>query len=253
MKLLREIWIIFIHSLRVALRNPMTIIVGLLQPVTWLLLFAPLLKNLPATAAFSPEEAINIFTPGMLVMLAPITSLFSGIGLVVELRNGVLDRLRVTPVSRLAVVLGKALRDLVVLLLQGVLLVAVAWTMGLRIHLAGILVGLGLMMIVGLLMISCSYAFALILRNENAVASIANVLLLPLLLLSGLILPLELAPRWMQIAADFNPLAYTVEAMRALFTGRFDDTVILNGFLLTTALAVFSLFWATRSFRRALA
>lgn len=253
MKLLSEIWIVARHSVRVALRNPMTIIVGLLQPITWMLLFAPLLNNLPTTAGFAPGQAINSFTPGMLVMLAPITSLFSGIGLVVELREGVLDRLRVTPVSRLAVVLGKATRDLVVLLLQGILLLLVAWAMGLSVSLIGIVGALGLMLIVGLLMISCSYGFALMLRDENAVASISNVLLLPLLLLSGLILPLEFAPGWMQRVADLNPLAYTVDAMRALFAGQFSNGAILNGFLVTAVLAALGLFWATRSFHRALA
>jgi ABC-2 type transport system permease protein len=253
MKVLRETWIVFIHSLRVALRNPMTIIVGLLQPITWLLLFAPLLKNLPSTAAFSSAEAINIFTPGMLVMLAPITALFSGIGLVVELRGGVLERLRVTPSSRLAIVLGKALRDLVVLFLQGILLILVAWIMGLRLHFVGMAIGIVLMLIVGLLMVAASYATALTVQNENVVAAISNTLLLPLLLLSGLILPLELAPRWMQVAATVNPLAYTVEAMRKLFVGQITNDAVLQGFLVTTILAGLALFWATRSFRRALA
>lgn len=253
MQVVRETRLVFLHSLRIALRNPMTIIVGLLQPITWLLLFAPLLKNLPATAAFSSEEAINMFTPGMLVMLAPITALFSGIGLVVELRGGVLERLRVTPCSRLAIILGKALRDLVVLLLQGIVLILVAWLMGLHLHLAGMAIGIGLMLLVGLLMISSSYATALTLQDENLVASISNTLLLPLLLLSGLILPLELAPDWMQLAAAINPLAYTVEAMRLLFVGHVADAAVLQGFLVTVVLAGLALLWATRSFRRALA
>jgi ABC-2 type transport system permease protein len=253
MKVLRETLIIGLHSLRVALRNPLTIIVGLLQPITWMLLFAPLLKNLPTTEAFSASAAINIFTPGMLVMLAPITSLFSGIGLVTELRGGVLDRLRVTPASRLAIILGKAGRDLVVLLLQGLILVLIAWMMGLHIYPLGMLVAFILLLIVGLLMVSCSYAFALSLRDENAVASISNVLLLPLLLLSGLILPLELAPGWMKTLASLNPLAYTVAAMRSLFAGQINDGAIIQGFAVTAGLALLALFWATRSFRRSFA
>lgn len=253
MKTLRELILVGRHSLKIALRNPMTIIVGLLQPITWMLLFAPLLKNLPPTAGLQSGTAIAVFTPGMLVMLAPITSLFSGIGLVTELRGGVLERLRVTPASRLAILLGKAVRDLVVLLLQGLILIGIAWLMGLEIHWLGLLAALGLLLIVGLLMVACSYGLALTLRNENAVASISNVLLLPLLLLSGLILPLALAPGWMQTVASVNPLAYTVAAMRELFAGALTAPAVWQGFLVTGALALLALFWATRAFRRALA
>lgn len=252
MRLLHETNIVYLHSLRIALKNPMTIIVGLLQPITWLLLFTPLLKNLPGAVSFSSEEAINMFTPGMLVMLAPITALFSGIGLVVELRGGILERLRVTPTNRLAIILGKAFRDLSVVFLQGLVLIFVSWLLGLDIHLLGIGIAFVLLLIVGLLMISFSYTMALILRDENAVASISNTLILPLLLLSGLILPLELAPRWMRFIALFNPLAYSVEAMRALFAGNFDDVMVVQGFVITTSLTVIGLYLATRSFHRAM-
>lgn len=253
MKLLRETLLVFTHNLTLSLRNPMIIIIGLMQPVTWLFLFAPLLNSLPLTPNAAAGEAINIFTPGILMMLVPLGSMFAGIGLIAELRMGVIERMRVTPVSRIALVLGRALRDLAILLVQSIILLVVAWLMGLQANLLGMAVALGLMMLVGLMMVSCSYGLALVLKNENAVASITNALVLPLILLSGVLLPLTLAPRWLQIIAAFNPLAYAVDALRALFLGNFSDTSVVYGFAMITVLAVLALFWAAQSFRRATA
>lgn len=253
MKLLRDTWLLFTHNLVIALRNPMIIIVGLMQPITWLLLFAPLLNQLPIGASGASGDAINQFTPGMLMMLIPVGSLFAGIGLIAELRGGLIERMRVTPVSRLALVLGRALRDLLILLLQAIVLLVVASMLGLRANLGGMVVALGMMMLVGLLMVSCSYAIALALKNENAVASIANSLLLPLLLLSGVFLPLTLAPQWLQTLASFNPLSHAVDALHALFQGSFTDASVIYGFAMIGVLAIGALTWAAQSFRRATA
>jgi ABC-2 type transport system permease protein len=252
-KLVRDTLLLFVHNLTISLRNPMIIIIGLMQPITWLFLFAPLLNTLPLTPEAAAGDSINVFTPGMLMMLVPLGSMFAGIGLIAELRMGLIERMRVTPVNRLALVLGRALRDLLILLVQSIILIFVAWLMGLQANLIGLVASLGMMMLVGLLMVSCSYAMALALKNENAVASISNALLLPLILLSGVILPLTLAPRWLQMIAAFNPLAYAVDALRSLFQGNFTDLSVVYGFTMITVLAGLALFWAAQSFRRATA
>jgi len=86
---------------------------------------------------------------------------------IADLRAGVIERLRVTPVSRLAMPLGRALRDVVVLLVQSILLVLVAWPLGLTADLGGVAIALGLLILMGLLMASCSYALALALKTQE--------------------------------------------------------------------------------------
>jgi ABC-2 type transport system permease protein len=75
----------------------------------------------------------------------------------------------------------------------------------------------------------------------------------PLMLLSGITLPLTLAPKIIQSIASVNPFAYEVSATRALFLGNFNDSSILVGFVFLGALAVLAFWWAIRSFRRAAA
>ena len=104
MKLLRDIWLIFQRQFLLLVRNPIWVFVGVFQPVMYLLLFAPLLK--PALGVSTNAEAYRIFVPGLLVLLAIFGGLFQGFGLIAELRAGVIERSRVTPVSRVALLLG---------------------------------------------------------------------------------------------------------------------------------------------------
>jgi ABC-2 type transport system permease protein len=93
---------------------------------------------------------------------------------------------------------------------------------------------------------------ALALKEENAFASTLNFFLLPLLLLSGVFLPLTLAPAWIRTVAAANPFAYAVDAARSLFGGDLWDSSLLLGFGVMTALTLIALWWAARSFRKAI-
>ena len=94
MKLLRDTWLIFQRQMLLVMRNPVWVIIGIIQPLYFLFLFGPLLK--PALGVSTNAEAYRIFIPGLLVMLAMFGSMFVGFGLIAELRAGVIERSRVT-------------------------------------------------------------------------------------------------------------------------------------------------------------
>jgi ABC-2 type transport system permease protein len=194
MKLLRDTWLLFARGVMATLRNPVWVVMGLFQPVCYMLLFAPLLDGLASAPGFPSGGGLEFFTPGVLVMLGTLSAAFTGFGLISDLRTGVIERFRVTPVHRLALPFGSALRDVTVLVVQSLLVLLVALPLGLHASVWEIAVSLALIVLIGLLMASCSYALALTLKDENALASLVNFLFLPLLLLSGIFLPLTLAP-----------------------------------------------------------
>lgn len=253
MKLLRDTWLIFVRNAVATLREPVWVMVGLFQPVCFLVLFAPLLNSLEGAPGFPPGDSLDVFTPGLLVLMGLFSAGFVGFGLIPELRDGLVERLRVTPVSRLALLLGRALRDVVILLVQALLLVAVTWPFGLQVDLAGLGIVLVMLALLGLIMSSCSYVLALILKSEDALASLLNTIVLPMTLLSGIYLPLTLAPGWLQTVGDINPLAYAVDAARALMNGQLGDAAVLQGFAVLAPLALLALWWAARAFRKAIA
>ena len=217
MRTVRDTWLIFERELTLSLRNPVWVIMGILQPILYLLLFGPLLTNVAKMPGFPPGGAFNVFVPGILVMTALFGAAFVGFGLCDEMREGVVERMQVTPMSRVAMLLGRSLRDVALLLAQALILVALAIPFGLELNLGGVLVAFAMLALIGLMMSPFSYTLALVLRTEDSLAPVVNGISLPLMLLSGMMLPMSLAPNWLQTLADFNPLYHAVSAIRSLF------------------------------------
>jgi len=252
-RLIRDTRLLFVVHVRRTLRMPVWLIVGLFQPVCYILLFAPLLKNLAGMPGFPPGGAYNVFTPGLLILMALFGAAFAGMGVIQDLRDGVIERLRVTPVNRLALVLGMVLRDTFSLLLQSALLIGVALLLGMTPDWGGVALALLLLMLIGVTMASASYGMALALKEENAMASTVNLFALPLMLLSGIMLPLSLAPQVLQNIAKANPFFYAVEGGRAMINGHFSDAAVAQALIIFGVLAALALTWATRSMRKATA
>ena len=230
-------------------RNPVFLMTGLLQPVIWLVLFAPLLEGLMSVPGFEGSDAITFFVPGLLVMLAVVSTLFAGMGVINDVREGIIEKLRVTPVDRLALPLSLILRDGLMLLIQMGVLLLVGGLMGLRPDPLGLALMLLLVTLVGLFVASISYVLALSLKNEYALSGVANFFVLPLILLSGITLPLTLAPPLLQLVGRINPFSHAVDAARALTMGHLAHTVVLSGFVIFAVLFVLAFVWSVHSFR----
>ena len=253
MRTIRDTWLIFERSIVLSLRNPVWVIMGILQPILYLLLFGPLLTNIAKMPGFPPGGAFNVFVPGILVMTALFSSAFVGFGLCDEMREGVVERMTVTPMSRVAMLVGRSMRDVVLLLGQGLILVGLAIPFGLEINLGGVAIAFAMLALIGFMMSPVSYTLALVLKSEDALAPVVNGLALPLLLLSGVMLPMSLAPDWLQTLAKINPLYHAVAAIRALFNANFGDGEILVGLAVLVVLAVATITLGARSFARSAA
>ena len=251
MKLFHDTWLIFRRSMKGTLRSPSWAIFALFTPVCNILLFTPFLRGVENTPGFPPGGAINIYAPGILVMLGLLSASFVGFGLINDMREGVIERFRVTPLNPLAVPLGMTLRDVLVLCTQSFLVVLVAWPLGLNVNLIILLLMVVILTFLGLMTSSISYALALSFMNENVIASTINMATLPLAILSGITLPLAIAPEWMRTVSFFNPLAHVVEAARAVFNHNYDDGAVLRGIVVLVVCSGLSLLWAARAFRRA--
>jgi ABC-2 type transport system permease protein len=255
MKLLRDIWLVFQRQALLQLRQPVWIFVGIFQPVMYLLLFAPLLK--PALAGplglETDGEVYQVFVPGLLVLIAIFGGLFQGFGLIAELRAGIIERSRVTPISRLAMLLGRSLRDGAVLVVQAVIITLLATLFGLTAQVPYLLLAYLMLALIALMTSSLSYAVSLKVRSEDALAPLMNTVAQPVFLLSGILLPITVAfgaPAWLVTVARFNPFSWAVEGTRALFAGDLGNDRVWQGLLITSVLAALAVVWAARSFAR---
>ena len=250
MRILRDTKLMFVRNMQHTLRNPIFILVSMFQPMLYLFLFMPLLENLGGVPGLPAGRTVDIFIPGLLVMLALFGSAFVGFSLIDELRTGVIERFLVTPVKRSSILLGRVLRDASVLVAQCVLITLVAIPFGLSVNVAGFLLSLVLYGLIGITMASMSYSFALIYKSEDNLAPTLNTITLPISLLSGIILPLILAPIWLQNVAKINPFSYAVNASRALFAGNFQSIDIIEGFVIIALLAILMFSWSLSSLKK---
>lgn len=231
------------------LRSPIWIAFGLAQPITYLLLFAPVLKLALSTEGVTGyPQAFRIYVPGLLTVMAVAGGLFSGFGLIAEIRSGIIDRIRVTQVSRTALLIGRAFRDVVGMLVNAVLITLLALPFGLSVGLGNVLLAYLLLMLVSLLAISFGYALCLRVRNEAALAPVLNTIVQPLMLLAGVLLPLTLAPLWLLRAARCDPFYWVTTGMRALFAGQPGAPSVWVSMLIAAVLAALATAWSVRLF-----
>lgn len=248
MKTIRDTWIIFVRQMRPTLREPVAIFVfGMLQPMLYLVLFAPLLSGLPGAQAGSSWQQ---FIPGLVVMLTLFTTAFAGFGLLPELNSGSHERLLATPMSRVSLLLGRVLRDVVVMLVQAVIIVVLVIPFGFELSPVGAATGLALAVVLGTGLGVLSYLTAMVLKQSYLFAGALQTVIMPLMLLSGVLLPMDLAPPWLYALSRVNPVAYVVDAERALFSGDLGDLSVLAGWLVALALTAVALFVGARSMRR---
>ncbi|MQA86191.1 MAG: ABC transporter permease [Streptosporangiales bacterium] len=254
MKVVGDTGIVLARELRPALRDPFSLAFSLIQPLVFLGLFGPLLSDMPGLEGVGDGTPWQWFVPGILVMLGLSSTSMSGYNLLIEAQTGSHERMLVTPLSRSAMLIGRALKEIAPLLVQALLIIALVMPFGFRFYPLGALVGMFLLATLGVGLGALSYALAIVSKDrEWLFYGATQTLLFPLLILSGMLLPLDMGPAWMRAVGQVNPLTYVVEGERALFAGDFGGSAVLYGAMAAFAMAVVGLVVGTRTMRRAAA
>ncbi len=245
-----DTWLIFTRQMRLSLRNPAWVIIGLIQPILYLAFFGPLLSTIAKSGALGvpADNPYSFFVPGLLIQLGLFGAAFVGFTIIADWRAGVIERFRVTPVSRMALLAGRVLRDVLTLTVQAVVLVLAGLAFGLRAPVAGVLISLGFVAVVAVSLSALSYAIGLLLKSEDALAPLINMIVVPLMLLSGIMLPMTLGPHWLRAVAKATPFGYIISAMRDAFAGHFVGSIMIEGISVAVGLAIVCLWLASRAF-----
>ncbi|MFC9317461.1 ABC transporter permease [Streptomyces nigra] len=246
--LIQDTALIYGRYMRQSLRSRFALLFGVLMPLLYLLFFGPLLTDLPLGGKGSSWQ---VLVPGLLLQLGLFGASFAGFAVIIEQGQGVVDRMRVTPVSRLALLLGRVLREATVFVFQAVLLVLAALVMGLRAPLPGVLIGFAFVGLLTVSLASLSYALALKVRTPQEFGPAVNALTMPIMLLSGLMLPMTLGPRWLDVLSHFVPFRYLVDAVRDAYVGAYATQHMLYGTIVAVLFAALAVTVGTRVFRGA--
>lgn len=250
MKLLIEIKLLFCRKILETLREPAWIVSGLSTPLLYLALFTPLLEGLNSPV-FGSGRVLDVFVPGILVLMAFGAGMGAGWTVIWELQSGVIERMRVTPASRFSLLMGGVFRDIVMLIVPALLVILVASFFGFHPHWAGSILLFLLLSMLTAIVSATSASLGLIMKDIGSLAAVVTSLQLPLTLLSGVLLPLSIGPGWLRFIAHLNPMYYVVEASRALVTGSINNSAVWQAFIVMLLLIAITLGWATRVYQKA--
>ena len=221
--------LVLTRELRPVVRDPFSVIFAMVQPLVFLALFGPLLDQV---SGLGTASSLQWFVPGIVVMSALFAASTTGANLQQDIKTGAHERLLVTPLNRSALLVGRAFKEVVPVLLQTAIIVAVTIPFGFRFEPLGAVTGLLIVAAFAVGLGALSHALALAAKDNDWVFwGVQQTLLFPLLLLSGMLLPIEGAPGWMQALSQANPLTHVVDAERALFDGRFAEASVGWGVL----------------------
>jgi ABC-2 type transport system permease protein len=123
--------------------------------------------------------------------------------------------------------------------------------MGLRAPLAGILIGFAFVALLTVSLASLSYALGMKVRTPQEFGPLINMVSMPSMLLSGLMLPMSLAPTWLNVLSHFVPFRYLVDAVRDAYVGHYASAHMLYGVLVAVGFAALAVTVGTRVFRTA--
>ncbi len=226
---LGDVWVNYKRWNLKAVRNPFVLVVSLVQPVIFLVLFTQVFGGVVEGALGAPGLNYETYlAPAIAIQVALAAAVTSGVGLVNDIENGMFEKVLVSPMNRAAVFLGKTLAELSRIAVQIAVVLALSVALGAEVAtgLAGALGVVAVGVVFSLWFAAFSNALALVTRDQESTIIGANLLQFPLLFLSSAFIPLERLPGWIQGFATVNPVTYGVDAARAIVLGRDVITVV---------------------------
>lgn len=240
-----------VRHFRALIRQPIYIAFTLVQPIIWLVLFGQLFKKIVLLPGFGASAYVNFLTPGVVIMTVLFGAGWSGMGIIRDLDQGVMDRFLVSPASRVALIAGRLIQLAMVAVVQSVMIVVLGIIMGARFPggVAGVILLIVCAVLLAVPIGALSCAMALVARKEETVIAASNFILLPLTFLSSVFMAANLMPGWIQAVSRFNPVEWAVVAGRSALSAHADWNVVLVRLAGLIALSIVTAWLATSAFR----
>ena len=243
--MLADTWHLFHKYMIITMRMPLWSLFTLIQPLIWLIIFAQLFGHFVET-----DNYMDFIMPGILIMTVLFGSSWSGVSLLREISAGTVDKMLVSPVSRVAIVLSRVLHSAIQVIAQALIILVVAWLMGSAISMNPLHIFMAMLIVLFLAVgfAALSNGFAITLQREEPLVMIGNLMTLPLMFFSSALVPKQFMPDWIEFISIINPITYAVEAVRAVLVGPPDFTLFSKGLVFMLLFSGIALTWAVTAF-----
>ncbi|ABR50027.1 ABC-2 type transporter [Alkaliphilus metalliredigens QYMF] len=251
-KVLKDTWYMALRRIRPTFREPMAIIMSMLQPIVWLLLFGNLFKGIVEVPGFSADLYVEYLLPGMIVMNTLYIGIFTGMGTLSDINYGVMERFLVLPINKIIIILSELVQLIVLLLTQFIMIIFLAFIMGARFSLSitNVMVFLTIPILLGMGISALSISLALVTRKHETMIGAMQLFTLPLMFLSSAFMPRELMPSWIRTISFFNPIDWTIVGARAVLSSQINWIEVLSNGALVLLFGLVCIFISLVSFRK---
>jgi len=251
-----EATILWGRNLRKTVRIPALLFFALFQPLVFLVLFSQVFSSLGDLPGFQYDSYLQFLVPSIVALTALNSAFQSGMGMVTDMEDGLLDKFLIAPIHRYSILIGRVLADGTRIVVQAGLILVIAYFVppGARYAtgLAGMVAIALLAALFGMAWAGLSNIVALRTGNAEITMIVGILITFPVLFLSTAFMPAFLLPEWIETIAAWNPITYLVEALRALVNEGWDWEAIAKSIAVTVVLAAITFTGATLAFRRAI-
>jgi ABC transporter DrrB family efflux protein len=240
-------WRYLIHYRRV----PQLLVFSTIQPVIFVLLFRYVFGgaiNIPGV------PYVDFLIPGIFVQTAVFGAIAAAIGLAADLKTGVVERFHALPMARSALLVGRTTADLSRNVFVTLLMAAVGFAVGFRVHTNALafLAGLAVLLFFGYAMSWIFATVGLAVGDPETAQAAAFPVMAPLVFASSAFVPVDTMPGWLQVFAEHQPVSVTASAVRALVLGGPTASYVLQSLAWSVGLLVVFAPLAVRRYRRAI-
>lgn len=212
------IYILWLRQIKRYVRSRPRIVASLGQPLLFLLAlgfgFGPIFQRA------GQGNYIQFLAPGVIAMTVLFTAIFSGIELIWDRQFGFLKETLIAPVPRILIMIGRTLGGATVALMQGLIVVVICLLVGFRVaNYAMLPLAFLFMALVAVMFTALGTAIASVLSDFQGFQFVMNFLVMPIFFLSGALFPLNDVPKFLEIVASLDPLAYGVDGLRIAMVG----------------------------------
>lgn len=237
MKAINTVYTMWLREMLRFWRSKSRIIGSLATPLFFLVFLGAGFSSsfqLPGGGAFDK----SYLAPGLIGMTILFSSLMGGVSIIWDREFGFLKEILIAPVSRFYVALGKAVGGVTTSIIQGILIMIIAWMTGIKFDsFPGVVASIAVMFIMGIGFIGLGIALASRIESHEGFQMVMSFLTMPLVLLSGAFFPITNLPGWLKMLVSLNPLTYGVEALRFCLLG--NSTIPISISLIVITLFAF--------------
>jgi len=220
------IYVLIVREFKKFVRERSRLISTIARPLIWLFLVGGGMSRLvsPGVGVTSGVTYMQFIFPGILGMTILFTAIFSSISIIWDKEFGLMKEILVAPVSRLSIVLGKALSGTIISVIQAVIILALFPLLRIKLGVSGIAEAVLVCTLLSFCIASLGIVIATFYESFESFSVIMNFIVMPMFFLSGAMYPVKLLPDVLKVLTRVNPFTYGIDALKhAIFGGSMLD------------------------------